>query len=169
VQALAQRLQLGDQLAAVADRCSQRVERRRRGRTSSPLTHQPHERRAVAVVGLEATRPQLRPRGLRLRWREQAQRTGVAAFELGGPGAVQRTRRLNPDHRIPVDVASGDQPAELLDAFPQDGQRHRLADQATLAGGYPDPVGHLARIDRHRQPPLVKHAAKYGARQSTTS
>jgi hypothetical protein len=63
---------------------------------------------------------------------------------------VQRAGCLDPDHRR-AGAAGLDEPLELVDALAQHRQRDRLADQAALAAGQPDPVADLARIDRNDQ------------------
>lgn len=71
VQPLAQRPALLDELAAMSDRSEQRVERLVIGAAPFALAQQEDERRAVAVVRLEASRAELGAGGLGLRGREQ--------------------------------------------------------------------------------------------------
>ncbi len=115
------------------------------------LAHQPHQRGAVAVISLEPSRPQLPPRGCRLRRSEQPQRPRPASLDLRRPRAMQRPRRFQADHRRPRHITRRDQPLELVDAIAQHRQRHRLADQAPLTSRQPHPIERLARIDRNNQ------------------
>ena len=117
-------------------------------RLPGALASEPDQRRAVAIVGLEPTRPQLRSRRLRLRRREQPQRPRPAPLELGRPRAMQRARRLQREHRRPP-------PATIAPSRSTTGtrrrQRHRLTDQP-LARRHPHPIQRLARIDRDDHP-----------------
>jgi hypothetical protein len=153
----------------MADRGQQRLDLPLVHRAALSLAQHPHQRRAVAIVGLEAPRPQLRARRLRLRGREQPDRARVAPLELEAPRAMQRPGRLDPDHRLAGDTAGCDQPLQLLDARPRDRQRDRLTDQASIARRQPDAVLDLAGIDRHHQPLRLGAAEKYGTRHRATS
>jgi hypothetical protein len=61
MQALAQWGEREDQLAAMGDRRQHRLDTRGGRRTPGALPRQPHQRRAIAIVGLEPPHPQLRP------------------------------------------------------------------------------------------------------------
>jgi hypothetical protein len=66
MQALPQRRLREDQLAAMRDGAEQRLNRRVDHRSSGALACQPHQRRAVTVIGLKPPCPELRPRRARL-------------------------------------------------------------------------------------------------------
>ena len=70
MQTLAQRLEREHQLSAVRHRRAQRVNRRAARRLPGALASEPDQRRAIAIIGLEPSRAQLRSRRLRLRRRE---------------------------------------------------------------------------------------------------
>jgi hypothetical protein len=108
-----------DELPAMPDRSQQRFDRRRRARAAGALAQQPDQRRAIAIVGLEPPRPQLRPSRLRLRRREHSERPRPAPLDLSRPRPMQCPGRLDPDHRFAVDAAAGDQPRQLLDTVAQ--------------------------------------------------
>jgi hypothetical protein len=150
VHALLEHLALGDEAPPVAHRRGQRIERRILGRASLALAQQVDERRAVAVVGLEAARAELRPGGLRLGWREQPQRAGEAALELARERLVQRAGRLDPDQRRGRRVLC-DQPLELIDAVSQRRQRAWLFDQSVALVRNPDSMMRFARVDGDEQ------------------
>jgi hypothetical protein len=65
---------------------------------------------------------------------------------------VQPARRLDRDDRNLLAGVTSHQPLELVDACPQDGQRQRLDQQTSRVGAQPDPVLHLARVDRDHEP-----------------
>lgn len=88
-------------------------------------------------------------------------RSSSAAQARCSPG------RLDRDHRGALDAAASDQAAEPLDTVAEHWQRQRRFDQSPLTGRQPDPIRHLAGVDRHCQRPLVKRAAKYGTRHKS--
>jgi hypothetical protein len=66
MQALLQHATVGDQATPVANRADQPLKGVVGDRSSGALASQPDQRRAVAVVGLGAARPELRTGCLRL-------------------------------------------------------------------------------------------------------
>jgi large subunit ribosomal protein L28 len=151
VQALAQNLELIDQLAAMAHGAEQPLERRRVRWPTQPLAQQPDERGAVAIVRLEAARAELGARRLRLRRGQQPDAARESALELDGPGPVQRPGRLDPDQQLARQPAAREQALKLVDPLAKRRQRDRLADQASLAGRKPHAVTDLGRIDGDEQ------------------
>ena len=103
-------------------RCQHR--RHRRGDRGPPgaLARQPHQRRAITIIGLEPPRPDLRPRRLRLRRREEPQRARPTTLQLARERPMQRPCRLHREHRI----AAADQAREPLDPSPRVRHRDRL-------------------------------------------
>jgi hypothetical protein len=89
VEALAQHLQLPDKLAPMPNDAEQRLQRRFVRPTAEPLSGKADERGAVAVVGLELPRTELRPRRLRLGGHKQSHPPREAPLELGRPRAMQ--------------------------------------------------------------------------------
>ena len=147
MQPLLEDLAVGDQPAPVTDRPHQGIHGALGDWPAGALAQQPHQRRAVAIVGLVAPRAELGSGRLGLRRREQPHRSGPASFQLGDPGPVQPTGRLHADYWWTGHLAGSDQPGQGVDALAQ----HRLPDQPALATGHPDPAAHLARVDRHDQ------------------
>src|SRR6266540_5405497 len=147
VQALLEHLAHPDQRSAVANGRQQRVDRLVVRTAAKALAREADERRAVALVGLEASRAELGAGGLCLRRREQAQRAVEATLELCGPRAVERAGRLQRDHRRPFAAGARDQALELSDPVAQRRETHWLADHTSLAACKQSAVGNLAAVD----------------------
>src|SRR5205823_3751639 len=148
VEPLTQHLQLGNELATMADDTKQRLQPRLIWNTAESLPNKPDQRRAITVIGLEPPSTKLRPRRLSLRRRQQAHAPRIATLELRRPGPMQRAGRLDRDQGLAADSAPTDEPLELVDAFPQRRQRDRLPDQMSHPTREPDPVRDLPRVDR---------------------
>jgi len=145
MQPLAQRLEREDELAAVRDRGQHGLDAGGSRPAAGTLARQPDQRRAVAIIGLKSSRPELCPGCLRLRRSEHPQRPRPAPLQLGRPRPMQRPRRLDREHRRPH---RANQPAQALDALARRRHRHRLADQP-VSRRHPHPIDRLAGIDRH--------------------
>jgi hypothetical protein len=110
MQALLEHATCVDKLAAMTDGAQHRVQRVGPDRPASALAQQPDYCRAVAVIGLEPSRPELSAgRGCPRRGK-QAQRPPPTVLDLGGPRAMQRAGRLDPDDRRSHNAAGRDQP-----------------------------------------------------------
>jgi hypothetical protein len=117
MQPLLEDLAVGDQPAPVTDRPQQPIHAALGDRSAGALAQQPHQRRAVAVVGLVAARAELGPGRLRFRGGDQPHRSGEALFQLGDPGPVQSTGGLDPDHRWTGHPTGPNQPGQGVDAL----------------------------------------------------
>jgi hypothetical protein len=151
VQSLLGDLVLGDQPAPVPDRGGQGILDLIGDPTALALAGQVGQRGAVAVVGLEAPRAQLRARRSGLRRREQPHRSGKALAELPHPGLMQPTAGLDGEHLTRGPDVIDDQPVQPFQPRPKHRQRQRRHHFAGLTGAQPDPVADLPRIDRHHQ------------------
>ena len=110
------------------------------------LTGQVRQRRTVSIVSFEPTRPELGAGGSGLRRREQAHRSRETLVQLGHPGAMQSTRRLDRDHRPTRPAMTHDQPLELIKTRPRHRQRQRFDQQPVRVSAEPDPIPRLARL-----------------------